>query len=115
VGSQFGNWFNEVALAQVTLTFNHSPASTGFVHLCRSLPAVILCPFAGPFVDKFPKKPFLLGAELVRARFTLALSFAVILHTSWISYVVIGAMSLLCGVSWLAQFARKDGGAVYGN
>jgi len=95
VGSQFGNWFNEVALAQVTLTLTHSPAAMGFVLLCRSLPAVILGPFAGPFVDKFPKKPFLLVTDLVRAVFALALSFAVILHTSWILYVV----SVLLGVS----------------
>ncbi len=67
VGSQFGNWFNEVALAQVTLTLTHSPAWMGLVLLCRSLPAVILGPFAGPFVDRFPKKPFLVVTDLVRA------------------------------------------------
>lgn len=82
-------------MAQVTLTLTHSPAAMGFVLLCRSLPAIILGPFAGPFVDKFPKKPFLLVTDLVRAVFALALSLAVVLHTSWILYVV----SVLLGVS----------------
>jgi MFS family permease len=95
VGSQFGNWFNEVALAQVTLTLTHSPMAMGFILLCRSLPAVILGPFAGPFVDKFPKKPFLFVTDLVRAVFALALSLSILLHASWILYVV----STLLGVS----------------
>lgn len=59
VGSQFGNWFNEVALAQVTLTLTHSPAVMGFVLLCRSMPSVILGPLGGPFVD--------IGVSLVEA------------------------------------------------
>jgi predicted MFS family arabinose efflux permease len=95
VGSQLGNWFNEVALAQVTLTLTHSPAAMGFVLLCRSLPTVILGPFAGPLVDRFPKKPLLLVTDLVRTVFALALSLSVLLHASSILYVV----SVLLGVS----------------
>ncbi|CAM3927826.1 MFS transporter [Alicyclobacillus pomorum] len=95
VGSQFGNWFNEVALAQVTLTLTHSPAVMGLVLLCRSLPAVILGPFAGPFVDGFPKRPFLFLTDLVRALFALAFSLAVVLHAAWVLYVG----SALLGVS----------------
>ncbi|WP_303802486.1 MFS transporter [Alicyclobacillus macrosporangiidus] len=95
VGSQLGNWFNEVALAQVTLTLTDSPAAMGFVLLCRSLPAVILGPFAGPFVDRFPKKPFLVATDLVRAVLAFALSLSVWLHASWILYVV----SALLGIS----------------
>jgi MFS family permease len=95
VGSQFGNWSNEVALAQVTLTLTHSPVVMGLVLLCRSLPAVILGPFAGLFVDGFPKRPFLFLTDLVRALFALALSLAVVLHAAWVLYVG----SALLGVS----------------
>jgi MFS family permease len=87
VGSQLGNWFNEVALAQVTLALTNSPTAMGFVLLCRSLPSVILGPFAGPFVDRFPKKPILLVTDLVRAVFAIALSLSVLLHANWILYV----------------------------
>jgi len=95
VGSQFGNWFNEVALAQVTLVLTHSPAAMGLVLLCRSLPAVILGPLAGPFVDRFPKRPFLFLTDLVRALFAVALSLAVVWHAVLVLYVI----SALLGVS----------------
>jgi MFS family permease len=95
VGSQFGDWFNQVALAEITLELTHSASAMGFVLLCRSLPAVILGPLAGPFVDRFPKKPFLFVTDLVRAIFALSYSVAVIYHTSWILYFG----SLLLGIS----------------
>ncbi|MDQ0191454.1 MFS transporter [Alicyclobacillus cycloheptanicus] len=95
VGSQFGNWFNEVALAQVTLTLTHLPAAMGFVLLCRSLPFVILGPLAGPFVDRFPKKRTLMMSDFVRTFFALALILSVLFHASWILYVD----SALLGIS----------------
>ena len=100
VGSQLGNWFNEVALAQVTLQLTHSPAAMGFVLLCRSLPAVVLGPLAGPIVDRFPKKPFLFGIDFIRALFALAFSLAVIFHASWILYldaVLLGVVGVMFG------------------
>lgn len=95
VGSLFGDWFNQVALAQITLMLTHSAAAMGFVLLCRSLPSVILGPFAGPFVDRFPKKPLLFITDLLRAACAFGYSFAVIFHASWILYIG----SLLLGVS----------------
>jgi hypothetical protein len=52
VGSQFGDWFNQVALDQITLELTHSASAMDLVLLCRSLPAVILGPLVGPFVDR---------------------------------------------------------------
>ncbi|WDL96727.1 MFS transporter [Alicyclobacillus sp. ALC3] len=100
IGSQFGNWFNEVALAQVTLILTHSPAAMGFVLLCRSLPSVMLGPFAGPFVDRFPKKRILALTDFVRAVFALALILPVLLHVNWILYLdsaLLGTSGVLFG------------------
>src|SRR5881227_1223319 len=84
VGSQFGDWFNQVALAQITLQLTHSSQAMGFVLLCRSLPTIVLGPFVGPLVDHFPKKPLLLATDLLRPAFALGYIFAIILHTSWL-------------------------------
>lgn len=100
IGSQFGNWFNEVALAQVTLTLTHSAAAMGFVLLCRSLPSVIFGPLAGPFVDRLSKKSILMVTDLVRAFFALALILSMVLHTSWVLYVdsaLLGLSGVLFG------------------
>lgn len=94
-GSLFGDWFNQVALAQVTLSLTHSPAAMGLVLLCRSFPAVLLGPFAGPFVDRFPKKPLLIATDLSRAACALGYAFAVLFHATWILFVG----SLLLGIA----------------
>ncbi len=95
IGSQFGNWFNEVALAQVTLTITHSSIAMGFVLLCRSLPSVLLSPFVGPLVDKFPKRTILLWTDSIRAVFALSLSLSVLIHMSFVLYIV----SFLMGIA----------------
>lgn len=100
VGSQFGNWFNAVALAQVTLALTHSAAAMGLVLLCGSLPTVVLGPFAGPFVDRLPKQPVLFVTDLVRAVLALSLSLSVLMHLIWIVYVasaLLGASGVLFG------------------
>lgn len=105
VGSQFGNWFNEVALAQVTLTLTHSASAMGFVLLCRSLPSVILGPLAGPFVDRYPKKRILMLTDFVRASFALALTLSVLFHASWILYIdsaLLGLSGVLFGPARMA-------------
>jgi hypothetical protein len=55
-GSVLGDWFNQVALGQVTLSMTHSPPAIGWVLLCRSLPSVIIGPFISPLVDRYSKK-----------------------------------------------------------
>ncbi len=95
VGSQFGDWFNLVALTQVALLLTHSPAALGAVLLCRSLPAVALGPFAGPLVDRFPQRPLLIATDLVRAACALAYTLAVVTHADWVLY----AGSVLLGVA----------------
>lgn len=95
VGSQFGDWFNLVALTQVALLLTHSPAALGAVLLCRSLPAVVLGPFAGPLVDRFPQKPLLVATDLVRAACALAYTLGVVSRASWVLY----AGSALLGVA----------------
>ncbi|SFV06933.1 Predicted arabinose efflux permease, MFS family [Alicyclobacillus macrosporangiidus] len=95
VGSQFGDWFNQVALAQITLELTGSASAMGLVLLCRSLPGVILGPLVGPYVDRFPTKPLLFFTDLVRAVIALSYCVAVMDHATWVLY----AGSLLLGVS----------------
>ncbi len=86
-GSLLGDWFNQVAMAQTTLAFTHSSAAMGLVLLCKSLPAVVLGPFASPFVDRFPKKPLMLFTDILRAIFALGFGLAVVFQASWLLYV----------------------------
>jgi Arabinose efflux permease len=95
VGSQFGDWFNQVALAQITLQLTHSALIMGIVLLCRSLPAVVLSPFVGPLVDRFPKPPLLFVTDVLRAVFAFGYALVLIFHASWLLYL----SSLLLGIA----------------
>lgn len=87
VGSEFGDWFNQVALGQVTLAMTHSPVSMGLVLLCRSLPGVILGPLVSPVVDRYPKRFLLYISDLMRMVFALGYCFAVLNRLDWLLYV----------------------------
>jgi len=97
VGSGFGDWFNQVAISEVTLQWTHSAAAMGLVLLCRSLPVVLLGPFVSPWVDRFRKRPQLFLSDLLRAVFALLYALAVIWKAEWILY----ANSVLLGFSGL--------------
>lgn len=106
-GSQLGDWFNEVALAQVTLSLMHSPAAMGLALLCRSLPGVVLGPLVGPLVDRLPKRPLLLATDLLRALIALSLSLSVLADTTLVLYVA----SALLGIGG-AFFAPARNAAI---
>lgn len=94
VGSEFGSWFNEVAIANVILNLTHSPSAMGMVLLCRSLPGIILGPCAGPLADQLPQKTVLVATDLVRAVLAVSLSLAVLMHLAWILYVSSGLLGV---------------------
>lgn len=89
-GSILGDWFNQVALGQVTLSLTHSPSAMGMVLLCRSLPSVLLGPLISPIIDSYNKKVMMLISDMTRAVFILLFPLAIILHTT--AYIYIGAI-----------------------
>ncbi|UHA75499.1 MFS transporter [Paenibacillus sp. 481] len=91
-GSVLGDWFNQIALGQVTLTMTNSASAMGLVLLCRSLPTVIIGPFAGPLVDFFSKRTIMMVSDLLRAVF--ALLFIMAYLTQAPSLLYIGALCL---------------------
>lgn len=99
-GSVFGDWFNQVALAQVTLLLSHSPAAMGLVLLCRALPSVLLGPLVSPLIDRFSKKRIMLLSDLLRAVFALTFAVAFSFQLEWLLYpgaILLGAAGILFG------------------
>ncbi|MGG3626578.1 MFS transporter [Bacillus gobiensis] len=97
-GSLIGDWFNQVALGQVTLNLTGSLAAMGFVLLCRSLPSVVIGPFISPIVDLYSKKAIMYMSDIVRAIIVLIFFPASILMHSDL-FLYLGAFLLgLAGV-----------------
>lgn len=96
-GSTVGDWFNQVALAQTTLSVTNSAVDMGFVLLAKSLPGFLLGPLLSPLVDRFNKKKIMIITDLLRAIF--ALSFIVAIYTKAAFFLYAGAFILgLTGV-----------------
>lgn len=96
-GSILGDWFNQVALGQVTLSLTNSASAMGIVLLCRSLPSVLLGPVISPLVDRYSKKKIMLFSDFTRAFFALLFPLGVVFHM--MSLLFIGAVLLgICSI-----------------
>jgi Arabinose efflux permease len=96
-GSILGDWFNQVALGQVTLLLTNSPSAMGIVLLCRSLPSVLLGPVVSPLVDRYSKKKIMLISDFTRALFALLFPLGVFFHM--MSPLFVGAILLgICSI-----------------
>lgn len=99
-GSLTGDWFNQVALGQVTLSLTHSPAAMGWVLLCRSLPAVVLGPFVSPVVDRYSKKAIMILSDSIRAAVALTFPTGYLLNLPALLYIgalLLGTAGVLFG------------------
>lgn len=103
-GSWFGDYFNKVALAAVTLELTHSAAAMGFVLLSGGLPALVAGPFWGPAIDRWPKRAVLYGTDLVRAAVALSFIAAYAAHEVWLLYL--GSAVLGLGTSLFGPARR---------
>jgi MFS family permease len=96
-GSLIGDWFNQVAIGQVTLHMIVSLAAMGFVLLYRSLPSVAIGPFISPIVDLYSKKAIMYISDAVRAIIALIFPAAILMDSE--AFLYLGAFLLgLAGV-----------------
>ncbi|HEY3961832.1 MAG TPA: MFS transporter [Gaiellaceae bacterium] len=66
VGSALGTWMATIALTVDIQRRTHSPWWISAIWLATLVPSVLIGLFAGPLVDRFPRKRLLIGADLVR-------------------------------------------------
>lgn len=102
-GSVLGSWFNQIALALVTLRLTHSPAAMGFMLLARNAPMIMLGPFVGPLVDRKSKRRIMLLTDLVRAGVAGSFIIAIVFHSMGLVFI---AATLLGTVSVFFAPAR---------
>ncbi|HVB08879.1 MAG TPA: MFS transporter [Bacillota bacterium] len=103
-GSWFGDYFNNVALAAVTLSLTGSAVAIGLVLLCRGVPAFVAGPLWGPAIDRWPKRTVLYTTDLIRAGVALTFILAYDQRQMWILYL---GSALLGTCSSLFQPARQ--------
>jgi MFS transporter, DHA3 family, macrolide efflux protein len=65
--SQVGDGVSNLALLWFVYSITGSPVKTTIIGLIHTIPPIVLGPFIGVFVDRLPKKFFLVGANVFRA------------------------------------------------
>ena len=65
--SQIGDGVSNLALLWFVYSITGSPVKTTIIGLIHTIPPIVLGPIIGVYVDRFPKKFFLVGSNLFRA------------------------------------------------
>jgi MFS family permease len=73
--SQGGDAFNTVALALLVYSLTGSGLGVAGVVLAEILPVLLLAPVAGALVDRLPRVPVMIGADVLRAGLAFVLPF----------------------------------------
>ena len=65
--SQVGDGISNLALLWFVYSITGSPVKTTIIGLLHTIPPIVLGPFIGVYVDRLPKKLFLIGSNALRA------------------------------------------------
>jgi len=65
--SQVGDGISNLALLWFVYSITGSPVKTTIIGLLHTIPPIVLGPFIGVYVDRLPKKFFLIGSNVSRA------------------------------------------------
>lgn len=99
--STFGDFLALFAVISVVAFQLHgTPAQVTWVQISYLLPTVLVGPFAGVFVDRWPLKPVLVASDLIRGLLTLLLLMATQL---WHFYVILTLLSMVSSFFTPAQ------------
>jgi len=74
--SQFGDWFNTIALYSLILRLSGSEFALGAVFITKMLPWALASPLAGVLVDRFNRRRLMIISDLLRA--VIVLGFLVV-------------------------------------
>jgi MFS transporter, DHA3 family, macrolide efflux protein len=104
--SFIGDYFNLLAIPITINQLTHSPAMVGVSFISNALPALLLGPVAGVFVDRWDRRKVMIVSDVLRGLLVLLL---LTIHTAsqvWVFYVV-GFL-----ISCTSQFFFPSRGAV---
>ena len=100
--SQVGDGISNLALLWFVYSITGSPVKTTIIGLLHTIPPIVLGPFIGVYVDRLPKKFFLIGANVFRAVLIGIIPCAVSTDTFTVNLLYI---LVLCDAVAMATFS----------
>jgi Na+/melibiose symporter-like transporter len=104
--SEFGTLISRTAIPfAAILVLNASPLQLSVIGVCEMLPAFVLGLFAGAWVDRLPRRPIMMTADLGRAALLaviplLAWMDKLTIHALWIVAALVSALSVFFDVAY---------------
>lgn len=99
--SVIGTWMQNVGQSWLVLELTGSAAKLSVVSAVQFVPMMFLALFAGPFIDRFPKRRTLIITQAALA--ILALALAIITATHIVQYWMILVLAFLLGMVQLVD------------
>jgi MFS family permease len=86
--SQFGNWFNYIAVFVLLQQLTGSGMAVSWFLIAKFIPSTILGPAAGVLADRFSRKAIMIGADLLRVGIVLGFLFISRPEQVWLVYAL---------------------------
>ncbi len=86
--SQFGDWFNVLAAAELITQLTDSGVALSYLFLARFLPLFVLSPLAGVLADRFNRKHIMVLTDLLRGATVLGFLFIRSADDIWLFYAL---------------------------
>ncbi len=106
--SQSGDFVFDVALLWLVLETTGSAFAVGVVVTAMLVPAVVLGPFLGVYVDRWPRRTLLVATNVAQGTIVAALSGLVLAHVTGLGVIVL----IVAGLGAGAQVVRIASGAL---
>lgn len=112
--SSIGDWFNYVAIIYLVLHLTDSGLQVAITILCRTIPLLVLGPWAGVLIDRLNKKWIMLGSDLGRAVLVLGYLYIDRVEDLWIIYLLGAVLSIgsvlfdAAKLSYMPQILEKE-------
>lgn len=105
VVSQFGDWFNYIAIFVVLTELTGSGQAVSWYLIAKFIPTAVLGPACGILVDRLDRKSIMLGCDLLRVIVVLGYLFVLDAGQVWLVYVLALTQESIWTFSHLARQA----------
>lgn len=86
--SEVGDHFNNIAVLSLAIEMTHNGGVIAGVMLSRAIPAVLIGPVAGVWLDRFDRQRIMIASDLVRGVIALGFIAAFIYRQIWLLYAL---------------------------
>jgi len=86
--SEVGDHFNNIAVLSLAIEMTHNGGVVAGVMLSRAIPAVLIGPVAGVWLDRFDRQRIMIASDLVRGVIALGFIAAFVYRQIWLLYIL---------------------------